>query len=510
MWPETEKAQVENRHEIVLSGKDISARIAKDGIDASIFQLVGLNYLNISETNLFHVPDEIENLINLQSLVLHSNDLKTINKNITKLSKLKMLDLSRNAIQTIPEGFADLPLASLNLSFNELESFPSFMKNNKLTILDLSYNKLKEFPDICSEELINLSELKLIGNEIQEISNKIYLLSALKVFDISSNKVKIIPGELGDCRKLKELNLKSNPVSDRRLLKLIDQCKSKQILDYIRQHCSKTTSTLDQPKKNVKKKSSDESDEEDSNCNNKYTLKVTHADENFKVIIMNAVKNVREHFVACIVDVKFTEELFKKFIQLQNKLHDTVCEKRNSATIATHDFNKFPPGNLTYTTSPPDKLLIKPLNRASPMTGAQLFNKLQTEANNLRKEKKRNTYSGIHKYLYLIEGKPQYPCLLNMKKEVISFPPITNSDISKIEVTTTKIFIEVTSSVSQFICKKVLDTLLKDMVILFDDSLEVQQVKTTDVDEHLKTVYPSKVDLNFEKDISIKVIREKC
>lgn len=56
---------------------------------------------------------------------------------------------------------------------------------------------------------------------------------------------------------------------------------------------------------------------------------------------MNAVKNVREHFAACIVhNVIFTEESFKKFIQLQNKLHDTVCDKRNSATIATHDFNK--------------------------------------------------------------------------------------------------------------------------------------------------------------------------
>lgn len=67
------------------------------------------------------------------------------------------------------------------------------------------------------------------------------------------------------------------------------------------------------------------------------------------------------------------------------------------------------------------------------MTGLELFTRLQTEANNLRKEKKRNTYSGIHKYLYLIEGKPQYPCLMNSKQEVISMPPITNSDISKVK-----------------------------------------------------------------------------
>lgn len=65
------------------------------------------------------------------------------------------------------------------------------------------------------------------------------------------------------------------------------------------------------------------------------------------------------------------------------------------------------------------------------MTGAQLFAKLQTEAEILRKEKKRSTYSGIHKYLYLLEGRPKYPCLLN-SAEVISFPPITNSDTTKV------------------------------------------------------------------------------
>lgn len=66
------------------------------------------------------------------------------------------------------------------------------------------------------------------------------------------------------------------------------------------------------------------------------------------------------------------------------------------------------------------------------MTGAQLFLKLQTEAENIRKEKKRNVYSGIHKFLYLIEGKPKYPCLLSSNNDVISFPPITNSELTKV------------------------------------------------------------------------------
>lgn len=84
-----------------------------------------------------------------------------------------------------------------------------------------------------------------------------------------------------------------------------------------------------------------------------------------------------------------------------------------------------------YTTKKPEELILRPLNRHREMTGKELFEKLKNEADNFRK-KKRNTYSGIHRYLYLIEGKPDFPCLLNSKGEVISFPPITNSEISKV------------------------------------------------------------------------------
>lgn len=39
-----------------------------------------------------------------------------------------------------------------------------------------------------------------------------------------------------------ELNLKGNKLKDKRLLKLVDQCRSKQVLDYIRQNCPRGSS----------------------------------------------------------------------------------------------------------------------------------------------------------------------------------------------------------------------------------------------------------------------------
>lgn len=44
---------------------------------------------------------------------------------------------------------------------------------------------------------------------------------------------------------LTELNLKGNKLSDKRLLKLVDQCHSKQVLDYVRQHCVRSSTGTD-------------------------------------------------------------------------------------------------------------------------------------------------------------------------------------------------------------------------------------------------------------------------
>lgn len=309
-----------------------------------------------------------------------------------------------------------------------------------------------------------------------------------------------------------ELNLKDNPISDRRLLKLIDQCHTKKVLDYIKQHCPRTTNNASDQTKSTKKgrKNSNSENDTERKPEKHHKIKVIHAsDDSVKVIVLEDVKTVRAHFVGCIIkNLEFDEEIFKKFIQLQTKLHDSVCQKRNLATIATHDLNKLGEKTLTYTAMPPKQLAIKPLNRTNLMSGATLFAQLQQEAENLRKEKKRNVYSGIHKYLYLLEGQKTYPCLLNSNKEVISFPPITNSDITKISVETTSIFVEVTSATNQASCKHVMNTLLKEIVLLLNKDVTVEQVKNVDIDGNLKVVYPSRTDLVFEENVPIEVIRE--
>lgn len=132
-------------------------------------------------------------------------------------------------------------------------------------------------------------------------------------------------------------------------MKLVDQCRTKQVLDYIREHCPLSDSN--QPaaggkkgKKGQKKQDEPVDDEVQELC---HSLRILHVEDDVpKVKIIDAnLAGVRPYILCCIIkDIKFTEATFKKFIQLQTKLHDTVCDKRNVATIATHDLNKIPKG----------------------------------------------------------------------------------------------------------------------------------------------------------------------
>lgn len=52
-----------------------------------------------------------------------------------------------------------------------------------------------------------------------------------------------------------------------------------------------------------------------------------------------------------------------------------------------------------------------------------------------------------------------------------------------------------------------MEVLIKEIVLLFDNDLHVRQVKIVDSEERAKVVYPSKHDLNYNKEDNVQVIR---
>lgn len=523
MWPEVDLAMKEKKCELKLLGAEIglkknyrfkrekltnfnptAGKIAESGLDKDIFLIESLNLLTICDTKLDEIPPEIASLSNLQNLLLYRNCISKFPR-IETLEKLKVLDLSFNTLTSVPDEINQLPnLSTINLSNNALEAFPALSKTSKLIVLNLGGNMLTRFPELNHEELPFLSDLDLKNNRITEIPDSIQNIQTLKVLNLEKNQIKVLPKALSSLPKLKDLFLKENPIADKRLLKLINQCGTKQIVDYVKQHGTAPANPPPVKAAGDGKKGGKTSKNSDSTTEQppKILIRKYEDDKSIRIVCSEAVKLVRPHIICCVWrDIAFDAASYKKFIQLQTKLHDTVCEKRELCTIATHDLDKIATENcaLSYHAEPAKSLVIIPLGRGVKVTGQKLFDELKSEAEALRKEKKRNVYSGIHKYLHLLEKDESYACLKDSKGVTISLPPLTNSDDSRISVQTKNILVEITSSSSLPGCKRAMEAFFTEVAQKglgkAGDQLIVEQVRVVDSDGTMRNIFPSKVDL---------------
>lgn len=81
----------------------------------------------------------------------------------------------------------------------------------------------------------------------------------------------------------------------------------------------------------------------------------------------------------------------------QTRLHDGLCQKRALATIATHDMALLPAGPLHYAARPPKRIKLVPLAQDKQISATELFQKLQAEA---KEEKKEQSTSGIFRFFF--------------------------------------------------------------------------------------------------------------
>ncbi|XP_008572792.1 PREDICTED: leucine-rich repeat-containing protein 47, partial [Galeopterus variegatus] len=462
-----------------------------------------------------------------------------------------------NALEALPPGQGlgpaeppGLPqLQSLNLSGNRLRDLPADLARcaPRLQSLNLTGNCLDSFPAelFLPGALPLLSELAAADNCLRELSPDIAHLASLKTLDLSNNQLSEIPSELADCPKLKEINFRGNKLRDKRLEKMVSGCQTRSILEYLRvggrgggrgRGRTDGTDKEESRRRRRERRPRQESGEDaDAEAAGRLLLRVLHVSENpapLMVRVSPEVRDVRPYIVGAVVrgmDLQPGNAL-RRLLASQTKLHEDLCEKRTVATMATHDLRAVR-GPLVYGARAPQDLKIIPLGRREAKA-KELVRQLQLEADEQRKQKKRQTVSGLHRYLHLLDGKENYPCLVDADGDVISFPPITNSEKTKIKKTTSDLFLEVTSATSLQICKEVMDALILKMAEMNKYTLEnkeegslsdaeadamsgqlsdpktnpaagkdghsplvVEQVRVVDLEGTLKVVYPSKADL---------------
>lgn len=301
------------------------------------------------------------------------------------------------------------------------------------------------------------------------------------------------------------LNLKQNPLKDKKLFKFIDQSQAlKAIMDHI------TKLGISPPaaaaNKDGKKDSKKAPEPEEIVKSNQITIK--KFDEGFQIVYDPSVKDVRSFILCCILtNVQLTPAALKDFLQCQTKLHDGMLKKRELGTIATHDMELIPSKTLRYAAKFQNDIKIHPLGRPNIVTASEYYNSLKAEAEAIRKEKKRSQFTGIYKFLHLLDDQKNFAFLETDSGITLSLPPLTNSDVTKLSTNTKRILIEITSSSSAAVCTSAMTVLLSKALELNAKVLEIEQVRIVGIDGNLKTIFPSKVDLQELGSSDTQIVR---
>jgi phenylalanyl-tRNA synthetase beta chain len=146
------------------------------------------------------------------------------------------------------------------------------------------------------------------------------------------------------------------------------------------------------------------------------------------VKVSRKVKTVRPYIACCVVrNVKLTDESVAQLMQLQEKLHETLCRRRSKGSIGIYDLDTVKPP-ITYTALKPGEIRFTPLDETQPMTAKEILTK---------------TAKGME-YAHLLAGKLRYPLLLDSRGQVLSMPPIVNSEETRVTVETRNLFIDTT------------------------------------------------------------------
>ncbi|OJJ21674.1 hypothetical protein BKI52_14295 [marine bacterium AO1-C] len=179
-----------------------------------LYRLTNQKEVNISDTGLAHLPDEIAILTNMGKLTVANNQLITLPNNIGTLSELVRLDFTNNQIRSLPDSIIQLPLMTLILNENQLKTLPEKFGNfDELMWLSVSHNKLVSLPEDIGR-LENLTKLKLNSNQLKQLPGSIGKLQELSLLQISDNQLNVLPDSFGSLGRLKEFFLEKNQFTE--------------------------------------------------------------------------------------------------------------------------------------------------------------------------------------------------------------------------------------------------------------------------------------------------------
>jgi len=172
--------------------------------------------------------------------------------------------------------------------------------------------------------------------------------------------------------------------------------------------------------------------------------------KDYRVIIDSSVTDIRPYTACAIVEeIKLDDEKIKEIIEVQEKLHATFCRKRKKAAIGIYPLEKIKLP-ITFKALEPDKIKFIPLEAEREMSGLEILQR----------------HPAGRDYAPLLSGKEKFPIFIDADNNIMSMPPIINSQLTgKVTEETKKIFIECSGFDFNILkkCLNILVTTFSDM-----------------------------------------------
>lgn len=225
----------------------------------------------------------------------------------------------------------------------------------------------------------------------------------------------------------------------------------------------------------------------------KKPLKYTVSPAQNKLFVEESVKKIRPFCVSGIIrNVTFCQESYDSFIDFQDKLHHNLGRKRELVSIGTHDLDKTK-GPYFYRAKKPEEFSFKSLNQEKEMTGKEMLEFYKKDLN-------------LKSYVELVENSDVIPLIMDSNDNILSMPPIINSDLSKITLNTKNIFIDITAT-DKTKALFALNVICSSYSIYSDTPCTFEQMEIVDGEESFKC--PSN-PLEKTMKVSTKYLEKIC
>lgn len=178
--------------------------------------------------------------------------------------------------------------------------------------------------------------------------------------------------------------------------------------------------------------------------------KLNPPEKDYQVVVDSSLKNIRPCTACAIVrGLQLDDERIRELIEIQEKLHTTIGRKRKKVAIGIYPLEKIKLP-ITFLAMEPEKIKFVPLEAEREMSGFEILQRHPTGK----------------EYAHLLSGKEKYPVFIDADKNILSMPPIINSQLTgKITEKTRDVFVECSGSEFEVLkkCLNILVTTMSDI-----------------------------------------------